>query len=651
MPILNLGFLAHVDAGKTSLTERVLHETGVTRQLGRVDSGTTLTDTLDLERQRGISIQSAVVSFTIGDLKVNLIDTPGHADFIAEVDRALSALDGVVMLISAVEGVQPQTRKLVRAVRGLGLPMLIFINKIDRAGARDAPLVADIARRLDVHPVSMTVPHNLGTLQATVCPRRWDDPAFTGELTDQLAIRSDTFLQAWLNADGAISRRAIRKELRRQVRTGDVVPVFFGSAMTGAGTDLLLRGIRDYLPRASEDCDDAPQGVIFKIHRDPSGEKLVFLRLHRGSLHLRQTVPIVPNGAGGEPHESRITGLDWFERGTRRTVREIGAGEIVRLHGLRQARIGDYLGAAGKEHRTGFAPPALESVVVPQQPEQLSSLYGALQQLAEQDPLIEVRRNSRNAEISVRLFGEVQKEVIASTLESEYGIVAEFTTSQPICIEVPVGTGEALELIGEASNPFAGTVGLRIEPGEPGSGIAFFRPSGALPLAFYKAIEETVYSTLTEGLCGWQVTDCVVTVTQTAYWSPVSVAGDFRKLTPLVVMDALKQAGTTVHEPFQQFTLHIPGRAAGDVLAALAAARGMPQHTQDTGDETVITGIIPTGTMRGFEQQVPGLSGGEGVFQAAPGGYQPVAGAPPERARTDFNPLNRKQYLALVSQG
>jgi ribosomal protection tetracycline resistance protein len=650
MPILNLGFLAHVDAGKTSLTERVLYETAVTQTIGRVDSGNTQTDTLELERQRGISIRSAVVSFQLGDLKVNLIDTPGHADFIAEVERALSALDGVVILISAVEGVQPQTRKLVRAVRSLGLPMLILINKIDRIGARDTPLLNEIEARLGLRLMPMNRPRDPGSTLARVEPYAWDDTEFSTRLIDRLTESGDEFLRAWLQTEGHLSRRAIRKELRRQVKQGEIVPVYFGSAMTGAGIDLLLQGIRDLLPRAPEAADDPASGVVFKIQRDISGEKLVYLRLLAGSLRIRQQIGLRA-ATGDANHEARITGIDRFDRGACLPAPMAMPGDIVRLHGLREARIGDAIGPGGHRGQpTTFAPPALESVVTPLLPHQVTALYAALQQLAEQDPLIEVHRDQRHAEISVRLFGEVQKEVIAAMLESDYGIEVDFAESQAICVEHPTGCGEASEIIGHPANPFAAGLALRIEPGAQGSGVAFHRPSGALPLAFYKAIEETVYETLTEGLHGWQVTDCVVTVTYTAYWSPVTVAGDFRKLTPLAVMAALRQAGTRVLEPVQRFSLHVPGFAVGDALATLIGLRGLPEETVDGLEETIITGVIPSATVRLFEQKLPGLSAGEGVFASEFCGYAPVTGAPPRRPRTDFNPLNRKQYLALVSQ-
>jgi ribosomal protection tetracycline resistance protein len=642
MPILNIGFLAHVDAGKTSLTERILFETAVISSIGEVDTGTTQTDTLELERQRGITIQSAVVSFRLGELKVNLIDTPGHADFIAEVDRALSALDAVVILVSSVEGVQPQTRKLVRAVREMGLPMLIFCNKIDRVGARHESLLDEIERKLGVSLFAMNVPSGLGSLAASTCERNLRDPDVSEALIDRLSLGNDEFLRTWMRADGHPSQRAIRNAFRQEIRNGHVIPVYFGSAITGAGVRSLLGGIEHLLPRAPEADDAAPSGTVFKIQRSPTGEKLVYLRLRAGTIHNRQRV-------GNSTWEAKITGIEQFDRGSAHSVSCAGSGEIVRLHGLREARIGDAIGEAHESIERPFAPPALESVVRPVRPEQTVALYTALQHLAEQDPLIDVRRDDRHKEISVRLFGEVQKEVISSMLANDYHLDVEFEPSQVICIERPIAIGWAVEHMGGA-NPFIAAVGIRIEPGDAGSGIVFRRPSGALPLAFYVAIEETVNLTLQEGLRGWQVDDVLVTVTETAYSSVGTTASDFRRLTPLVLMEALRIAGTGVYEPILRFDLQLPVATLGQVLPVLVAHRAIPRQTQEESGECNVTGTIPAATVHQFEQRVPGLTGGDGIFSYEFEGYEAVTGPPPTRERTDFNPLNRKFYLAQISQ-
>src|SRR3984957_14016412 len=269
MQLLNLGILAHVDAGKTSLTEQLLYSAGVIDQLGSVDKGDTQTDSLALERQRGITIKSAVASFPISqELAVNLIDTPGHPDFIAEVERVLRVLDGAVLVISAVEGVQPQTRVLMRALRRLLIPTLLFANKIDRVGAREGPLLREISRILGLAIVPMGTTSALGTKAADCSPWSADDAHHRSELVETLAENDEQILTSYLDEGGRVPRGRLYEQLRSQTRRNLVYPVFFGSARTGAGIDPLKSGIADLLPAgASDDPGARASGTVFKIER------------------------------------------------------------------------------------------------------------------------------------------------------------------------------------------------------------------------------------------------------------------------------------------------------------------------------------------------------------------------------------------------
>lgn len=654
MGIINIGILAHVDAGKTSLTERILFETGVIKAAGSVDKGTTQTDTMELERARGISIKSAVVSFQLGNLKVNLIDTPGHADFVAEVERSLGVLDAVVLVVSAVEGVQSQTRRLVRAIRAAQLPLLIFVNKIDRIGARGDALLADLRRKLDLRVVALTGATGLGSRSAEVVPRDRTDPAWRAAVTDLLAETDECVIEEFERTGGDLSRTFLEAALRAQIAACNIVPVFFGSAVTGAGVPALLAGLEQWLPAAPDACDAPAGGTVFKIARRPTGEKIVYLRLFTGRLGVRERVTLHRRNLFGELEQSeeRITGLDRFAAGAVVAADTAGAGEIVGLHGLRSARIGDRLGADNgmRETARAFPAPALESVVRPVTPADVTRLRAALEQLAEQDPLISLRQRNEEGEISVRLFGEIQKEIVMETLVRDYGIAATFGPSQTICIERPLGTGEHAEFIYRSGNPFAATIGLRVEPAEPTSGIRFVRELGLLPLAFYRAIEETIHTTFAQGLYGWEVTDCVVTLTQAGYSSVGSTGGDFRKLTPLVLMQALHMAGTEVCEPIEMLELEIPEDTFGAVCGVLLNARATVRNSYQAGVSHRIVCEIPTAELRAVEQQLPGLTHGDGAWEASFAGYRPVPGDAPTRARSGPNPLNRAHYLAEVSQ-
>src|SRR6476620_11611410 len=354
MRTLNLGILAHVDAGKTSLTERLLFAAGVIEKLGSVDSGNTQTDNLALERQRGITIKAAVVSFVVGDVTINLIDTPGHPDFIAEVERVLDVLDGVVLVVSALEGVQAQTRVLMRTLRRLGLPVLIFVNKIDRSGARSEALLGEIAAKLSIDVVSMGSVRDHGTKGAAFVPYA----GTAAEVVEPLVDHDDVLLTAYL-AERPMTAERVRGELAEQTRTGQVHPVFFGSAITGAGVDELTAGLVALLPTAGGDVAAEPAGSIFKIERAQDGQKVALIRMFNGSLRVRDRLRF------GRA-EDTVTRISVVGRGAGTFPEALTAGRIARVWGLAHARIGDPVGRQRRAAAAGaFAPPTLETVVVP----------------------------------------------------------------------------------------------------------------------------------------------------------------------------------------------------------------------------------------------------------------------------------------------
>src|SRR5215216_367100 len=453
MDILNLGIVAHVDAGKTTLTERLLFAAGVIDEIGKVDDGNTQTDTLTLERQRGITIKSAVVSFVIDDVTINLIDTPGHPDFIAEVERVLNVLDGAVLVVSAVEGVQSQTRLLMRTLQRLNIPTLIFVNKIDRSGAQCERLLRSIAERLTPEIIPMGSTSGLGTRSPRFAPFGAADADFTSRLVDLLADHDDTFLAAYVDDEATVSYRRLRGELAAQTGNGLVHPVFFGSAITGAGVDELISGITELLPAAEGDDDGPVSGVVFKVERAPGGEKIAYVRMFSGTVRVRDLLRF------DRDEEGKVTGVSIFERGSAVRRTSVAAGQIGKLWGIGEVRIGDAIGEPRTTpERPHFAPPTLETVVVPSRPADKGALHVALTQLAEQDPLINVQQDDSRQEIYVSLYGEVQKEVIEATLATDFGLEVEFRESTTICIERPVGTGSAFEIIGTAPNPFLATV-------------------------------------------------------------------------------------------------------------------------------------------------------------------------------------------------
>ncbi|MGW0474184.1 GTP-binding protein [Streptomyces coeruleorubidus] len=653
MHLLNLGILAHVDAGKTSLTERLLHSAGVIDEVGRVDDGNTRTDTLALERQRGITIKSAVVSFPLDGVTVNLIDTPGHPDFIAEVERVLGVLDGAVLVISAVEGVQAQTRVLMRTLQRLRIPTLLFVNKIDRRGARDEEVLRSVAARLTPAIVPMGTATGLGTRAARFVP----GPGPAAAL-DVLADHDDTLLSAYV--ENTVTDTLLRRSLVVRTREALVHPVYFGSAATGAGVDALLSGIEELLPAADGDADGPVSGTVFKVERGPAGEKVAYARMYSGTLRTRDRIP-----CGADGTEGRITGISVFGHGTDTRADAVAAGQIARLWGLGDIRIGDAIGEPRKAYEHFFAPPTLETVVVPGPGVNRGALHLALTQLAEQDPLIGLRHDERRQETSVSLYGEVQKEVVQATLADEYGLHVTFRETTPLCVERLVGTGHAVEFNKQDPNPFLATVGLRVEPAPVGSGVGFRMKVelGSMPYAFFKAVEDTVRETLDQGLYGWQVTDCTVTMTHSGYSprqshahqgfdkSMSSTGADFRGVTPLVLVEALRRAGTRVHEPMHRFRVEAPADTLGALLPVLAGLAAVPEATRNRGDLCVLEGTVPAARVHALGHLLPGLTRGEGELESVFDHYAPVThGTVPRRPRTDHNPLNWKEYLLNVTR-
>jgi len=648
---LNLGILAHVDAGKTTLTERLLFAAGVTDEVGSVDRGTTQTDTLELERQRGITIRAAVVSFEIGDVTVNLIDTPGHPDFIAEVERVLSVLDGAVLVISAVEGVQPQTRLLMRALQRLRIPTLLFVNKIDRAGAGYERVLAAIAERLTPVIVAMGRVEHIGSRGARFVAGDADDTEFRARLADALADRDESLLAAYVSDDGLPYAR-LREALAAQTRQALLHPVFFGSAITGAGAEALVAALAELLPSAVGDADGPVAGTIFKIERGSGGEKIAYVRMFSGRLHARDRLRF---GADGE---EKVTAVSVFDRGGAVQRSAVSAAEIAKVWGLREVRIGDRIGepigAAMQQQQ--FPPPTLEAVVEPNDAVDRQRLRVALAQLAEQDPLIDVRQDDSRQELSLSLYGEVQKEVIEATLAAEFGIDVSFRETTPIYVERPSRTGEAAEVLHAESNPFLATIGLRVEPAE---GVHFrleVEPRAA-PLYLYKTLEsfgehmdEYVRRTLREGLFGWEVVDCLVSMTRCSYSvpdgppsrrGPLSTAADFRKLTPLVLMQALAEAGTIVCEPVVRGRLEIPPGSIGAVMGALGRIGAVVEAQALHGGVSTIEAVFPAARAHDLQRQLSGLAGGEGVLESSFVGYQPVTRHPPTRRRTARDSVDR----------
>lgn len=643
--ILNIGVLAHVDAGKTTLTEQILYRSGIIDQAGSVDEGNTITDSLDIERRRGITIKSAAVSFMLGDLKINLIDTPGHADFISEVEHSLCVLDGVILVISAVEGVQAQTRVLMQTLKEQRIPTILFMNKIDRMGANYQNVYTMIRNLLDEHICEMSSVTEEGRASVRVDPA---DPDNDGWI-ETLSGANEDLLHDYIQ-DIPITRERLLEELRRQTRQGKAYPLFAGSAAKGIGIEALLHALGEFFP-----VNDAPElqheslsGLVFKVIKLPSGERNVYIRLFAGEIRARDEIKVITSNA--QITALKVKHLRALQQGKSTSVDLVDAGDIAILI-TDELKVGDVIGSASDKMRlVNFQKPPIQVQVSAKDPAKEHQLHTALSDLTEEDPFLKYIQDTHTKEHIIHIFGKVQQEILLETIQQQYGIETVFSAPQVICIEKPLHVGEAVEYIEEC--PFYATVGLRVEPGERGSGLQYRLEVelGSLPLSFQKAIKDTVIEVLQEGLYGWSVTDIIVTLTHTGYASPVSTAKDFRSLTPLVLMTALSQAGTEVYEPVNTIQFILPESSLSRVLSRLAALEGTYQEPIFQNKAVHVHGTLPVRMTDLLKAEVHSLTSGEGMLSVKPGGYVKVQSTIPVNKRRQVNPLNRGEYMLYLNK-
>ncbi|HEY1145069.1 MAG TPA: hypothetical protein VGE84_01890, partial [Allosphingosinicella sp.] len=489
-------------------------------------------------------------------------------------------------------------------------------------------------------PIAMSSVIDAGAKTARVealAPR--DEPLFSA-LCEVLGENDEALLDDYVLRPDRLTEERLGRCLADQVTSGLVHPVFAGAAITGVGIAALASAIATILPERRPDPDGPVAGRIFKIERGWGGERLSYIYLASGTVRLRQYLHL-PKGP------ERVTAIHVFEAGRVHGTETLRAGQIARVGGLAGARIGDAVGGDPAGGRAHFAPPTLETRVLARRPSDKAALWLALNQMAEQDPLINLRRNEEAAEVFVSLYGEVQKEVIQSTLLTDFGLEAGFEESTVILVERPVGTGAGLQILFKEPNPFLATVGLRVEPRPAGTGNSFALEVdvGQMPVAFYRAVEETVFETLKQGISGWQVVDCHVAMTAARHSSPASTAADFRQLTPWVLATALSAAQTVLCEPVDRFHLEAPMESVSGVLTLLAKSAATTTDSAITDGVARLEGTMASQMVQSVQQQLPGLTSGAGTMEAAFDHYAPIAGPPRLRQRSGADPFNGAEYL------
>ena len=634
MNIINIGILAHVDAGKTTLTERLLYASGTISEPGSVEKGTTRTDTMFLERQRGITIQTAVTSFQWHRCKVNIVDTPGHMDFLAEVYRSLAVLDGAILVLSAKDGVQAQTRVLFHALRKLNIPTIIFINKIDQVGIDLEGVYQSVRDKLSADIIikqTVSLSSKITLTENT-----------SAEVWDSVIENNDELLAKYI-AGESISQKELAQEEQRRVQDASLLPVYHGSAKNGLGIQQLMDAVIGLFQPTTEQGSAALCGRVFKVEYTDCGQRLVYLRLYSGTLRLRDTVAL----AGRE--KLKITEMRIPSKGEIVRTDTAHKGEIVILPSD-SLRLNDILGDKTQLPREMWsdAPfPMLRTTITPKTAEQRDRLLDALTQIADTDPLLHYEVDSTTHEIILSFLGRMQLEVVSALLTEKYKIETAVKEPTVIYLERPLKVASHTIHIEVPPNPFWASIGLSVTPLPLGSGVKYkSRVSlGYLNQSFQNAVMDGIRYGLGQGLCGWNVTDCKICFEYGLYYSPVSTPADFRSLAPIVLEQALKKSGTQLLEPYLSFTLYAPqeylSRAYHDAPKYCATI----ETAQIKKDEVVFTGEIPARCIQAYRTDLAFYTNGRSVCLTELKGYQATVGEPVIQPRRPNSRLDKVRHM------
>lgn len=652
----NIGLVAHVDAGKTTTTEQMLHQSGLIRSPGRVDNGTAHTDWLEVERARGISVMASTVCFSWKGVTVNLIDTPGHVDFSSEVERSLRVLDGAVLIISAAEGVEAHTETLWRALHAMHMPTLIYINKMDRIGVQAKDVLAEIRDVLAPHAVPVQQPLGEGpafggvrSLFAEATEREAGEKGDFGDWKEQLtafvAERDESVLARYV--DGVpIPPVELEAKIADLTRNAKAVPVLFGASAREIGVAELMDAAVRFLPAPQGRADEPLSGVVFKLEQDKAMGRVAHVRLYSGSIQNRDPVYNATRDKQEKVAQIRKVNI--------RRHKDLGiveAGDIAAVYGLSEVRIGDVLGDPSRvppEHR--LTEPLLAVQVHPADAKDYPALAEALQQLSDEDPLLGLQRLPEERELHIKVVGTIQLEVLAGLLRERFGLDARFDPPTVIYKETPATAGEGFVAY-TMPKPCWAILRFRIEPGERGSGLTYsstVRTENLLQ-RYQNEVERRVPEALEQGLYGWEVTDLHVTLIEGEHHVWHTHPLDFAVATPMGIMDGLANTGTRLLEPMLAFRISVPEHIGGRVLSDLSLMRGTFDSPVVRGGRFTVEGTVPLATSMDYPIRLRSLSGGQGTMTTRFACYREC---PPdvhaERKRRGVNPLDRSNYILSV---
>jgi ribosomal protection tetracycline resistance protein len=601
---LSVGIVAHVDAGKTTITEQFLFKAGIIKSIGRVDTGNTVTDAMELEKERGITIKTSTVSFDWNCTTINLLDTPGHMDFIAEVERSLSVLDGVVLAISAREGVQPQTKVLFNALKRMNIPVILFINKVDRMGVNLTKVYSDIEKYLTKDFFPLDILEDAGTREVTIKSFVTDE-ALTQNNYEKLSMHSDAFMEKYLEEQPENLRTDFDEHFLELIRNAKAYPLLHGVALHGIGMEPLLDAISSWFEMSH--CSDL-YARVYKVDHDEKGHRRCFTRLFGGELKLRETYPI-----SGTEHHVKILNLSLLKGAKPIPVDAVSEGDIAIIYSD-QLKIEDIIGSPTLiRDEFSISTPTLKATVEAPDLAIRKEILNALTILTDEDPFLGFSIHPDTEEIVVTLFGLVQKEILEATLKYRFDIDTVIKKPDIIYLETPSKESEAL-LRMYKDHFLPATVGLKIKPLPIGSGVRYITnvSFGDLKKPFQNAVEEGVLFGLKSGPQGNVVTDLEVSFVYSEFNSVDSTPSDYRKTAQLVVLNALKSAETILLEPILDYEVSAPIYAVGRVISDMIKMDGSVSTPEIEGEFSYLVGEVPARTSNLFATELADYTEGKG---------------------------------------
>jgi elongation factor G len=661
--IRNIGIIAHIDAGKTTTTERVLYYTGKTHRIGSVDQGTTVTDWMEQERERGITITSAAITAFWRDFQINIIDTPGHIDFTAEVQRSLRVLDGGIVVFDAVAGVEPQSETVWRQADRYHVPRICFVNKMDRIGANLDRTVEMIRNRLQTNPLLIQIPIgiesdlrgvvDLFSMQAITwaeedlgakpqfepIPVSLEEQAeeARSQLVERIVETDDDLTLKYLEGE-SISPSELRNALRTATLKGDIVPVLCGSALKNKGIQPLLDAIVDFLPspldvpaieginpytektEVREASDDKPaSALVFKIATDPYVGRLAYLRLYSGSISTGKMLynPI-------KRKKERINRLVRMYADRREEIQEIFTGDIAAVPGLKLTFTGDTLCDAKAPitlETISFPEPVISVAIEPKTTADQDRMMDALKRLADEDPTFVVRTNDQTGQMLISGMGELHLEVLVNRMLREFKVQANVgkprvAYRETITKSVRGIEGQFIRQTGGRGQ--YGIVVLDLFPRASGEGNKFENriKEGAIPSEFFPAIESGVTEAMESGvIAGYPLVDVLVVLVDGSYHEEDSTDIAFKVAGSIAVQDGIMKGKPVLLEPMMKVEVITPEDFTGEVLGNLSSRRAEIEGMEPrAGNLQVIDAMVPLAEMFGYATQLRSMSQGRGAF-------------------------------------